>query len=341
MQTSSHRSSRWFVTAALGILLCLAAVFPAVQTGQFQPPPGDFQANEPQPISNQVSQKNFSRKVEKEIEPTPAVLIGAGDITVCGQDGDDRTAALIERLIVQYPQAEIFTAGDNTQTMGEPYEYADCFDRTWGRLPAPIHPSPGNHDWFIEKGANYFSYFGEAAGDFGLGYYSYDVGGWHIVSLNSNCNLEDCGEASAQAQWFRADLQANQAACTLVYWHHPLRSSGIVPINPGGETLWQIASDFDVDVVVNGHDHHYERFAPLDRDGRVNQVSGMRSFIVGTGGAWLFDLGEPLAITEAMDNTTYGVILFLLYPYRYEWKFTPVSGSYFSDAGAGVCSMTQ
>lgn len=271
-------------------------------------------------------------------DPAPAVLIGAGDISVCGWASADYTAALISRLLLQFPQAEIFTAGDNVQTIGEMSEYTQCFLPTWGRFLERIHPSPGNHDWYTGEGVNYFSFFGERAGESGAGYYSYDLGDWHIVSLNSNCDGGRCDVESRQAQWLREDLDQNKRTCALVYWHHPLRSSGIVPIETGSQTFWDIASDYDVDVVINGHDHHYERFTPLDKEGQVDEETGIRSFIVGTGGAWLFDLAEPLEITEARDNSTNGVILFFLYPDHYEWMFIPVSGEFYTDFGSGKCS---
>jgi len=270
--------------------------------------------------------------------PTPAVLIGAGDISVCGQSGQIRTAALIDRLLAQFPQAVVFTAGDNAQSMGEMYEYTECFDRTWGRFMDRLYPSPGNHDWYFDQGANYLAYFAASPAGPGPGYYSYDLGAWHIVSLNSNCDVTGCGEDSLQAHWLRADLQRNAKACTLLYWHHPLWSSGIVPIDRAGETFWRIASEAGADVVVHGHDHHYERFAPLDRHGFVDYAAGTRLFIVGTGGAWLFDLTEPLDFTEALDNTTLGVIVFFLYPDRYDWMFAPVDGGYYTDFGSGDCS---
>lgn len=164
--------------------------------------------------------------------PTAVVLIGAGDISVCGLYDDVKTAGLIERLLAEDPQAEIFTAGDNVQINGDMVEFTDCFDPTWGKFRDRIHPSPGNHDWYAAQGQAYFDYFGEAAGVPGLGYYSYDLGAWHMVSLNSNCDTVRCDENSIQAQWLRADLQTNTSRCTLLYWHHPLWSSGLVPISP-------------------------------------------------------------------------------------------------------------
>ncbi len=271
------------------------------------------------------------------LQPAPAVLIGAGDICFYGQDNDRKTAALVERLIAQYPQAAVFTAGDNVQIGGEPFEFDGCFEKSWGRFKERIHPSPGNHDWLSRNGTEYFRYFGPAAGKHGQGYYSYDLGDWHIVSLNSNCPGGDCSENSPQAQWLRADLRENARRCTMLYWHHPLLDSGLADVSDAGLAFWDIASEYSAEIVVNGHDHHYERFAPLDREGNVDRANGIRTFIVGTGGGWLYDLGEPLAITESRNNTAYGVIQFLLYPDRYEWKFNPIDGQTFIDAGEGTC----
>lgn len=267
----------------------------------------------------------------------PAVLIGTGDISVCGMHDDAKTADLIKRLLVKYPQAQVFTAGDNVQINGHMYEFVNCFDQTWGAFRDKIRPSPGNHDWHAEQGEAYFAYFGPAAGPPGLGYYSYALGDWHIVSLNSNCDIVSCDENSEQAAWLRADLQQNTSLCTLMYWHHPLWSSGNVPISTAGAAFWQIGSEYGVDVVVNGHDHHYERLAPLDANGKVDMARGIRPFVVGTGGAWLFDFGEPLPASEVRNDETLGVIVFILYPDRYEWSFVPADGGTFRDSGSHYC----
>ena len=268
---------------------------------------------------------------------TPRVLIGAGDISVCGLDGDNQTAALLKHLLLRYPGATVFTAGDNVQINGEMFEYKDCFGPSWGWHRGVIRPSPGNHDWYIASGEAYFSYFEEAAGPPGLGYYSYDVGDWHIVSLNSNCDTHPCDEDSAQVQWLRADLQNNPSLCTLLYWHHPLWSSGLVPISQAGEAFWRAAYESGAEIVVNGHDHHYERLALLDQDGRLDPARGMRLCIAGTGGAWLFEIGDPLTVTEALDNHNLGLLVFFLYPDRYEWQFVPVEQGGYTDFGSGVC----
>ena len=171
-----------------------------------------------------------------------------------------------------------------------------------------------------------------------MSFYSYNLGDWHILSLNSNCDRINCNEDGAQAQWLFADLSAQPGRCSLAVWHHPLWSSGLVPILGGVDRLWRIVSQFGVEVVVNGHDHHYERTVPLDINGRPAAEGGIRAFISGTGGAQLFELNpDPLDITQARDNTSLGVLLFRLYPGYYEWEFIPVDESGFRDAGSGVC----
>lgn len=267
--------------------------------------------------------------------PLPFLLIGAGDIAYCGEDalGDEATAAILER----YPSAAIFTAGDNVSGEGRGAEYRNCFGPTWGRYIERLRPAPGNHDYMTDGGAPYFENFGAAAGRAGRGWYSYDLGEWHIAALNSNCDAVACGYNSAQAAWLRQDLAASDKACTLLYWHHPRYSSGISgnygPVSP----FWRIALEHGAEVVVSGHDHGYERFAPQDGDGNADPV-GMRQFVVGTGGSELRDFGEIKPNSEVRDNSTHGVILFRLYPGWYEWEFIPVEGGTFADHGEGQCS---
>ncbi len=269
-----------------------------------------------------------------EPTPTPATLIGAGDVAVCGEDVDEKTAAVLG----QYPDAAIFIAGDVAYEDGKMIEYQNCYGPSWGQYQDRTHPSPGNHDYRTSKAAPYFTFFGPAAGEIGEGYYSYDLGDWHIVALNSNCNKVACGIGSMQEQWLRADLAAHASQqCTLAYWHHPRWSSG-----PAGNTgavspFWRALQEYGADVVVNGHDHSYERFAPQDADGNAT-AEGIREFVVGTGGAYLRDYNKPpLPNSEVRNDDTHGVIKFTLYPDHYTWEFLSVEGSGFTDAGSGTC----
>lgn len=264
--------------------------------------------------------------------PTPVILIGAGDIAGCGEEGDEQTAALLERE----PQAAIFTAGDNVYDLGAAIEYKNCFGPSWGRFKDRIHPSPGNHDYMTNKGRPYYAYFGAAAGEPLKGYYSYDLGDWHIVALNTNCNEVGCGKESPEALWLRQDLQNSTRRCSLLYWHHPRWSSGLAGTNGAISTFWKIAYEFGAEVVVNGHDHDYERFAPQDGEGSADPL-GVREFVVGTGGAYLRKFGEVQPNSEVRNSSTHGVLKLLLYPDRYQWEFIPVEGGEFTDSGSGEC----
>jgi hypothetical protein len=265
--------------------------------------------------------------------PTPVVLIGAGDISYCGEAylGDEATASILER----FPEAVIFTAGDNVQGVGIRAEYRNCFDPTWGRFFDRLHPSPGNHDYMTEGGAPYYEYFGERAGPPGLGYYSYDLGEWRIVALNSNCNDIACGPDSRQAAWLREDLASSQKQCTLLYWHHPRWSSGLAGGYGSVSIFWRTAVEFGAEIVVSGHDHDYERFAPMDGDG-LPSPAGVRQFVAGTGGTTLRQFGEPKPNSEIRYNESNGLLKFHLLPGSYTWEFIPTTGD-FSDSGSGVC----
>ncbi len=272
--------------------------------------------------------------------PAPYVLIGAGDIAFCGDapeyQGDEQTANLVEKLLAQNPNAAVFTAGDNVYGEGTLAELKNCFGTTWGRFKDKIHPSAGNHDYMTDQGQPYYTYFGEAAGPAGIGYYSYNLGDWHIVALNSNCNDIACGPNSAQVKWFQEDLQSNPQPCTLVYYHHPRFSSGIAGGSGSTIAFWKTAVELGVDVIVNGHDHDYERFAPMDADGNPDP-KGVQEFVVGTGGAVLRDFDQIKSNSEVRYNRTHGVIEFQLFPGHYQWTFMPAEESDFTDAGAGTC----
>ncbi|MDD5370540.1 MAG: metallophosphoesterase [Anaerolineaceae bacterium] len=264
-------------------------------------------------------------------ETNPVVLTGAGDISVCGTMGSEQTAELIDAL-----PGEVFTAGDNTNESGKMFQYQDCFEKTWGRFKNRLHPSPGNHDYMVPDAADYYAYFGAAAGDPGKGYYSYDLGDWHIVALNSNCSAVGCGAISAQVKWLQADLDAHPSKCTLAYWHHPRFSSGLAGTF-GMYNFWNVLYDHGVDIVVNGNDHDYERFAPQDALGNPDDARGIREFVVGTGGASQRPFGQVQPNSEVRNTGAYGVIKFTLYPDYYEWVFLPVAGADFTDSGSAPC----
>lgn len=264
----------------------------------------------------------------------PAVLIAAGDIASCSSFGDDATAALLDST-----PGIVITLGDNVYPDGRPSAYHECYDVSWGRHRARTRPAPGNHDYHTPGAAGYFRYFGALAGDSGKGYYSYDVGTWHVISLNSNVPMNP---GSHEEQWLRADLAAHPAACLLAYWHHPRFSSGTTHGSTAAtQGLWQALYDAGADVVVSAHEHNYERFAPQTPTGERDSERGIREFVVGTGGNSHFPFGRPLANSEQRDNTTFGVLRLTLRPRGYDWRFLPVAGMSFSDAGTGFCHQRQ
>ena len=260
---------------------------------------------------------------------TSGTLTGAGDISVCGGFGAEATAKLLDSL-----SGTVFTAGDNVQNVGARDEYEKCFEPTWGRHKSRIRPSPGNHDYRTQNGAPYREYFQSVLPPSGQTYYGYDVGGWRILALDSNIPFSS---GSAQERWLRTELEGNRGKCVLAYWHHPLFSSGSWA-TPAVQPLWSVLYEFGVDVVVNGHDHVYERFAPQDPFGRPDDARGIRQFTVGTGGATLSGFVGFAANSQIRDNSTWGVVRFTLRPGSYDWEFIPVSGGSFRDFGTATCS---
>ncbi|HKY60788.1 MAG TPA: metallophosphoesterase [Gemmatimonadota bacterium] len=257
-----------------------------------------------------------------------AVLVGAGDIANCFVETDEATAKLLDGI-----DGTVVTLGDNAYESGTREEFANCYEPTWGRHKARTRPILGNHDVRTENAAPYFEYFGARAGSPGLGYYSYDLGSWHIIALNSNI---DVGSDSPQAHWLRADLAANPTECALAYWHHPRFSSGEKGNFRRMRPFWAILDSANVDVLLQAHDHDYERFAPLDADGNPDP-NGLRSFVVGTGGDTLDPFVDIKPHSEVRNAQTHGVLKLELFRGRYEWDFVPIAGGNFSDGGRGDC----
>src|SRR5947209_4320879 len=242
----------------------------------------------------------------------PAVLLGAGDIASCASDGDEATAALLDTL-----PGVVFTAGDNAYPGGSASDYSGCYNPSWGRHKPRTRPAPGNHEYHTAGAAAYYGYFGALAGDSGKGYYSYTVGTWHIISLNSNSLM---APGSHQEQWLGADLAAHPARCTLAYWHHPRFSSGEHGPTTEMSDIWQLLYDRGAEVVLSGHDHEYERFAPQDGLGNPDAARGVRQFVVGTGGGELRQIVARARNSEFVRTSTYGVIRLELYSDRYAWS---------------------
>ena len=261
------------------------------------------------------------------------VLVGAGDIGHCESTGDEATAALLDGI-----DGTVFTAGDNAYRTGTADEFRDCYQPSWGRHLGRTRPAAGDNDWDTAGLAGYIGYFGDAArGPGGASWYSYDLGTWHVIVLDSTCaKAGGCDPASAQGRWLRRDLAESDASCTLAVIHHPRFSSGEHGDTPAMDAFWRPLYDAGVDVVVSGHDHDYERFAPQDPEGRLDVARGIREFVVGTGGAPLRDFARVAPNSELRVLVGHGVIAFTLHDGSYEWEFI-VADSDFRDYGVSPC----
>ena len=260
-------------------------------------------------------------------------LIAAGDITSCSVTSDSATAKLVESI-----PGTVAALGDDAYDTGSAREYRDCYDPTWGAFLDRTRPVPGNHEYLTAGAAGYFGYFGLRAGNSKLGYYAYDLGAWRLYALNSNCaDIGGCGPGSAEVAWLKADLAAHPTQCVLAYWHHPRFSSGEHGSNAFVAGLWDTLDAAGAEIVLNGHDHDYEQFAPMSADGRVDATSGIVEFVVGTGGRSHYPFTTILATSQVRNNTTFGVLDLTLSPGGWSSRFVPVAGKTFTDTSSGTC----
>lgn len=277
---------------------------------------------------------SFAREATAQQEVT---LLAAGDVASCGglpasasESRAAKTAALIERI-----PGTVIAVGDLAYERGEEREFKNCYDPTWGRFKARTLPVPGNHEYQSTDAAPYYAYWGSAAGQPGKGYYSVQVGSWRVIGLNSSIDVE---AGSEQERWLRNELKTHPAHCTLAFWHHPLFSSGSVGNNPQMRDIFQALYEAGADLIINGHDHVYERFAPQTAQGSADPVRGIREFIVGTGGG--FSTGFRQAVqphSEVRETDVFGVLKLTLRAEGYAWEFVPIEGQTFHDAGEGKC----
>jgi hypothetical protein len=292
-------------------------------------------------VSGCLSDKHVREEAEKHaiLNDKGVTIFAAGDIADCKQyrpqdSGAAKTAALVLAGLEADKQAVVLTLGDHTYPVGLLEEFTGCYDATWGKFKTRTHPSPGNHEYYTPQAFGYYRYFGEAAGPRQLGYYSFNIGSWHVVSLNSYLNAE---EHSKQLDWLRKDLAAHPSSCTLAYWHHPLYSSGGHGSSKRMQEAWRILHAANAELVLAAHDHGYERFAPQDADAHRDDQRGLRQFVVGTGGAQLTPFRFRKSHSQVSDNTTLGVLKLTLKEKGYEWEFLPVEKDGFSDRGATLC----
>ena len=301
-----------YVVRALGAL----AFVTACATSR-EPAPDTAEDNVPSPAARVISQDT-------------AILVGAGDIAACDLDGARKTALLLDSI-----PGTVFVAGDAAYGSEKvPNPFITCYDATWGRHKARTRPVLGNHDYEVTGVPMYFNYFGALAGPRPEGYYSFDAGAWHIVALNTNIAM---GSNSAEYKWLRADLIAHRGQCAMAFMHHPRWSSGP---HEGKELLipfWELLVKHGATLMVAGHDHLYERFRPMNNGGALDSVSGVREFIVGTGGGGHYTTAKVDRGSEARNDVTYGVLKLTLRPANYSWEFVPIAGATFHDRGTDRC----
>jgi len=288
--------------------------------------------------------------------PNDPVIAAAGDIA-CDpssssfRNGNGSTNSCHQKvtsdILVNTNLAAVLALGDNQYYCGSLTSFMMSYNLSWGRVKAITHPAIGNHEYLTSGGTGcdatntgaigYFAYFGAAAGNFGQGYYSYDIGTWHLIALNTNCTpAGGCSATSPQGRWLQADLLAHKNKCTLAYWHIPLFSSGGRPAS-NSRSLWSTLYNNNADLILEAHDHIYERFAPQTSTGVLDTARGIRSFVVGTGGANHTSIETVFPNSEVRNSDTYGVLMLTLHPNSYEWNFVHEPGKTFNDSGSGVC----
>jgi hypothetical protein len=278
-------------------------------------------------------------------DSTDPVFVGSGDIASCNRTADEATAKLLDHIVAGAPATTtVFTTGDNAYESGTASEFTNCYHPNWGRHKAITRPTVGNHEYYtLQNASGYFDYFGAKAGNSTEGYYSFDLGQWHIVALNSMCEkVGGCGATSPMVEWLERDLAANPRTCTLAYFHHPLFSSGS---SSGGNSkmkpTWQALYAARADVVLNGHVHNYERFAPQTPSGTADSAKGIREFVIGTGGYSLNSFKTTVANSQVRNANSFGVLKLTLHPTGYDWEFVAVDGTVdgrTADSGTGSCS---
>jgi acid phosphatase type 7 len=314
-------------TRKIAVIAALACCFPGSAGAQSSPSADPSSVQKPATTSQQGPQdQTFT-------------LVGAGDIASCKAiEGAAATAKLIERI-----PGTVFAAGDLAYEHGNAAEFENCYGTTWGRFKARTRPTPGNHEYGVANAAAYFQYWGDQAGPAGKGYYSYDLGVWHIIALNTNCDAPGfggCGAGSPEELWLRQDLGEHPNACIVAYGHHALFSSGLFKrhaIHPELKQLWKDLYAAHADLMLVGHEHSYERFAAQDPDGHADPEHGIREIVVGTGGRSHDPLGFAMPNSEVREMDTFGVLKVTLAPHSYTWEFIPEEGKTFHDSGDGIC----
>jgi hypothetical protein len=262
------------------------------------------------------------------VQAADPVVVGAGDIGDCDTTTDTATSRLLAKI-----SGTVITLGDNAYSDGTTAEFRDCYGPTWGKFKSRTRPAPGNHDYKTSDAKGYFDYFGWRAGSRANGYYAYKLGTWHVIVLNSNCGDVSCAANSAQVKWLKYVLAKTRGRNVLAYWHHPRFSSGRHGNDDSVQAFWDALYAEGADIVLNGHDHDYERFYPQTPAGEPDRTYGIRQFVVGTGGTSLRSKGTTQPNSQVFSST-HGVLSLRLRADSYVWKFTPIAGKSFTDTGS-------
>lgn len=328
IRTSAPRGRLVLLVAVGALVVASLVLFRGARESDGRPGHGDAAGFPPFARATQPASPESGTSGAPAADP---VLVGAGDIGTCSSGGDKETAALIRDIA-----GTVFAAGDLAYDRGTAAQYRDCYDPAWGSFKDRTRPAPGNHDWVSGLGP-YLAYWGDrAVGPAGDPWYSFDLGTWHVVMLDSDCGkVGGCGADTKEGQWLAADLAAHPATCTAAIFHHPRFSSGQHGDDTGVAPFWQLLNVAHADVVINGHDHDYERFAPQAPDGSADP-NGIREFVAGTGGVPLrgFEAAQPNS--EVRISDTNGVLRLVLHPTGYDWAFIGVDGRT-RDRGSGDC----
>jgi hypothetical protein len=301
---------------------------------------GDLAGNT-SPASNVVSITTTT------VSSAPVIGV-AGDIACATDDpnfdgGVGTTSACrmlaTSTLLVSKGFAAVLPLGDEQYNSGSLSSFMASYDLSWGRVKSISRPVVGNHEYGTSGASGYFNYYGASAGDPSKGYYSFDIGSWHLIALNSNCTkvAGGCASGSPQETWLRNDLAAHPSLCTLAFSHHAAYSSGHDGDNAFMQPMWQDLYNANAELLLSGHSHDYERYAPQNASGGLDNTRGVRQFVVGTGGAFFTGMGAIDPNSQVHNNTTYGILKLTLRSTSYDWQFIPVSGSSFTDSGTTAC----
>lgn len=321
---------RWSVVAAAALVAMIALPVLATPPPDAGRAPGTHPTKKPKPTP--AATATPAPTALPTSTPAAVTLVGAADIASCSSSGDEATANLLDGIA-----GTVFTAGDNAYDSGTSTEFTNCYDPTWGRHKARTRPAAGNHEYNTAGATGYYGYFGAAAGDPTKGYYAYDLGAWRIYVLNSNCSVVACAAGSTQELWLRGDLAANPRACAAAVWHHPRFSDGTHGNSTSVQAFWQALYDANADLVISGHDHDYQRWAPQTASGALDSARGIVEFVAGMGGRSHYAFTRTSANRVAGNDTSYGVLRLDLAPSSYTFAFVPVAGQSYSDSGSGTC----